>query len=79
MERRAKSMGNSVAAGEIGDERWLRGEKRALTQQIREENPQLSLSKWQLASAYASKRALVPCVAQYREQSRERLLRLTLS
>ena len=46
LERRFKSMGNSGAAGRFGDERRSLEEKeQALLQQIRKENPQMSVPK----------------------------------
>ena len=46
LERRFKSMGNSGAAGRFGDERRSLEEKeKALLQQIRKENPKMSVPK----------------------------------
>ena len=46
LERRFKSMGNSGTAGRIGDERRSLSEKEeALLQQIKEEDPQMSVQK----------------------------------
>ena len=46
LERRFKSMGNSGAAGRFGDERRSLVEKeKALLQQIRKENPEISVPK----------------------------------
>ena len=46
LERRFKSMGNSGAAGTVGDaRRSLSEKKQALLRQIREENPQTSVPK----------------------------------
>ena len=46
LERRFKSMGNSGAAGRIGDERRSLSEKeKALLQRIKKEHPQMSVPK----------------------------------
>ena len=46
LERRFKSMGNSGAAGRFGDERRsLQEKEQALLQQIRKENPEMSVPK----------------------------------
>ena len=46
LERRFKSMGNSGAAGRSGDERRsLQEKEQALLQQIRKENPEMSVPK----------------------------------
>ena len=47
LERRFKSMGNSGAAGRIGDERRSLSEKeKALLQRIKKEHPQISVPKF---------------------------------
>lgn len=46
LERRFKSMGNIGAAGRFGDERKsLQEKEQALLQQIRKENPEMSVPK----------------------------------
>ena len=46
LERRFKSMGNIGAAGKFGDERRsLQEKEQALLQQIRKENPEMSVPK----------------------------------
>lgn len=46
LERRFKSMGNIGAAGRFGDERRsLQEKEQALLQQIRKENPEMSVPK----------------------------------